>query len=245
MQNSAAVESASISAGSLSMAARCIYREGPFPLRRLQHYRPYICPFETLIEHTPPDAEILDVGCGGGLFLCLLASVGRIRRGVGFDLSGPAIELAKAAAASGATGTAELEFQRRDVADGWPAGRFDVVSIIDVLHHVPPDAWADVLNEAVAHLRPGGLLLYKDMCRRPRWRALANRLHDLALARQWINYVPIEQVDAWARRAGLEMIASDRLNRLWYGHELRVFKVPEDAHDPSDFAAPEGAAGHG
>src|SRR6266576_3469231 len=75
------------------------------------------------------------------------------------------------------------------------------VSMIDVMHHVPPSFQKEFLLTACRHVRPSGLLIYKDMCRRPRWRAAANRLHDLVLARQWINYLPISQVELWAGEA--------------------------------------------
>jgi len=234
MQTTASAQSGatSLDAATLSRQAAAIYTRGPLLLRRLQHYRPWICPFGRLIEQTPSGASVLDVGCGGGLFLCLLAANGRISRGQGFDVSGDAFGLARDASGSSVTRGTWLVFEQRSVEEGWPDGAFDMVSIVDVLHHVPPDAWRAVLDEALRHLKPGGTLLYKDMCRRPRWRAVANRMHDLVMARQWIHYVPIEEVDAWAAREGLHRRTAERINTLWYGHELRVFTSP-------------GSAGHG
>jgi len=100
------------------------------------------------------------------------------------------------------------------------------VSLIDVPHHVPPAGQRECFLTAAARLGPGGVLIYKDMARRPVWRALANRLHDLVLARQWIHYVPVERVEGWAAEAGLGLTRAARFNRLWYAHELRVFRSP-------------------
>src|SRR4051812_38352748 len=80
---------------SLAAVAGSLYTEGPRVLRALQHYRPYICPFHRLIGCVPagpaPGPSVLDIGCGGGLFLMLLAMAARVGRGVGLDAAGPAI----------------------------------------------------------------------------------------------------------------------------------------------------------
>ena len=195
-------------------------------MRLLQHYRPYICPFCKLVQSIPKNAEVLDVGCGGGLLLALLARTGRLRRGVGFDTSAIAIETAQKVAARIKTLNPEIElhFEVRSVSDGWPEGPFQVVSIIDVMHHVPPVAMRSVVDLAVERLAPGGLLLYKDMVSHPVVRAWANRFHDLLLARQWIHYLPIKHLETWASESGLELIESQTINCFWYGHDFRLFR---------------------
>jgi 2-polyprenyl-3-methyl-5-hydroxy-6-metoxy-1,4-benzoquinol methylase len=212
------------SASELSAIAARVYTRsgGGFVLRLLQKYRPFICPFGALIDLVRPGASVLDVGCGGGLFLALLTHTGRLGSGVGFDSSAAAIATAQAAALP------NCRFLRLDAAEPWPAepARFDVVSIIDVMHHVPPAHQREVIHTAALRIAPGGLLLYKDMCRKPLWRGWANRLHDLVLARQWIHYAPIEDVEQWAGDAGLRLEHSSKHNLLWYGHELRVFRKP-------------------
>ena len=163
----------------------------------------------------------------------LLVALGHpVRRGLGFDMSAKAIDLATHMAERLRTiqGQNCLSFQSHTVTAPWPAELFDVVCIIDVLHHVPPAEQRRVLEQASNCLAPGGHLIYKDMCRRPVWRALANRLHDLLVARQWIHYVPLERVETWAAECGLRLLHNERINRLWYGHELLVFRRdPEPA----------------
>ena len=81
-----------LTAGALSRMAAEIYPEGSVLFRALQKYRPYICPFEALIEEVPEGASVLDIGCGGGLFLGLVDAAGLRPEGTGFDVSRPAID---------------------------------------------------------------------------------------------------------------------------------------------------------
>ena len=60
------------------------------------------------------------------------------------------------------------------------------------------------------------------MAERPRWRALANRLHDLVMARQWIHYLPIERVLAVAQAQGLTVVRRQHTACGCYQHELAV-----------------------
>lgn len=208
--------------------ARRLYRDAG-PVRRfLQTHRDRICPFAPLLEQVPLASRVLDVGCGAGLFVLLLAVTGRADAAVGIDVDAAAI----AAAQRAARHLGELAVDRperfafRHVPPGepLPEGPFDVVSLIDVMHHVPPGRHREFLAAAVARVRPGGILLYKDMCRRPLWRAWANRMHDLLLARQWIHYVPLARLETWAGQEGLHVVERRAYARLVYGHELLVMR---------------------
>lgn len=205
--------------------ARDLYREAPPRARTLQGLRPYICPFEDLIRLVPHTGRMLDVGCGAGLFLGL---GGRARpgiTGVGFD--------ADAEAVAAAQGMAErhfpdgrIAFRHSAVGDPWPAGPFDLVSMVDVLHHIPPEAQQGAIAQAYAHVAPGGLFLYKDMAERPFFRAWWNRFHDIVVARQWIHYRRIGDVQAWLQAEGAEIVERSAKALGLYGHEWIVAKRP-------------------
>jgi 2-polyprenyl-3-methyl-5-hydroxy-6-metoxy-1,4-benzoquinol methylase len=221
-----ASEEAAFDAVQLERMARQLYTHGPWLIRKMMHFRIRICPYERLVVCVPANSSVLDVGCGGGLLLALLACCGRLGSGVGFDASGPAIQTARRMQEKlqEFNKSAPLRFLHLNVGDPWPAGQFDVVSLIDVLHHISPANQRAVFETAADKVKPGGLLLYKDMADHPFAPALLNRLHDLALARQWIHYVPANKVESWAAEARLVSAHSEAASRLWYRHYLRVFK---------------------
>ncbi len=201
--------------------ANALYGDFPGLQAKLQTLRPYICPFEALVPHVPESSTVLDIGCGAGLFLSLLNAAGKVKEGVGIDISVKAIALAQKL--PGAV-DGNLDFHLTTVTDPLPEGPFDIVSMIDVAHHVPPTAQIDALSAAIDRVRPGGLFVYKDMAQKPLFHALMNRLHDLVLVREWINYLPIARVDAVADEKGLDTVHSFSINRLWYAHEGRLYR---------------------
>jgi 2-polyprenyl-3-methyl-5-hydroxy-6-metoxy-1,4-benzoquinol methylase len=179
-------------------------------------YRPYICPFEEILSRIPPDSELLDVGCGIGLMGVLALITKRARRVVGFDISHRDIEIGRGAVVPEG---AELDLHSINLG-GWPLGQFDVVTCIDVLHHIPPDLQRKFCARLVGSIRPGGLVLFKDISPKPRWKAWANRLHDLIMARQWIHYRSADEVTRWFGEDGLTLFEACRLDRFWYAHYL-------------------------
>lgn len=208
-----------ITPGALSRRAKALYRTGPLALRLLQCYRPYLCPFDRLIPLVSSGASLLDVGCGAGLFLALLDSYGLVAYGLGLDTSAAALGLARQMAKERGL----LEFRQLDVTEPWPEGRFSVVALIDVLHHVPRAHRRLVFERGAERVAPGGVLLYKDVAPRPRWKAAANSLHDLVVARQLVSYTELTEVDGWARAAGLSLRYAESPHRLWYPHEIRLY----------------------
>ena len=197
-------------------------------MRTLRHWRPTICPYHILIDQVPPSGRVLDVGCGAGLFLGTLAADNRIKGGPGFDSSAPAISMASSMAREMPEAHA-LSFQCLDATQPWPEGEVNLISLIDVMHHVPPAAQRGVFAEAAARAAPGKWFPYKDMARRPLWRAIANRLHDLVVAREWIQLCRLSGHIAVGTKEGLTVQARQAIDMLWYRDELALFQRPRQA----------------
>jgi 2-polyprenyl-6-hydroxyphenyl methylase/3-demethylubiquinone-9 3-methyltransferase len=103
------------------------------------------------------NASVLDIGCGGGLFLSMLKEQGA--EVVGIELSDSRAQYAKTKHG--------LEIVKRPIeSDFWQQGyanHFDAVTLWDVIEHV--NYPRKTLQCAANVLKPGGLLLIDTPCR--------------------------------------------------------------------------------
>jgi len=210
--------------------ARELYSNVPLATRTRQRYRPYICPFEILCEAVPPNSSVLDIGCGEGLFLGILAKSGHVERGVGLDVSSRSVSAAEAMAARAGLSHC-ISFFSVTGEEDWPDRLFDTVTVVDVIHHVHRRRQLAFLLHCASRVRPGGRLIYKDISPDPFWKASANRLHDLLLAREWVSYIRADQVIAPLRHLGFTLLQQRTVDTLWYRHQLLIFRQErEGAH---------------
>lgn len=113
---------------------------------------------DIIAEHLSlQNANVLDIGCGGGLFLSLLKQRGA--QVIGIELSDSRAQYAKT--------KHELEIDKHPIeSDFWQSGyanRFDAVTLWDVIEHV--NYPGQTLRCAANVLKPGGLLLIDTPCR--------------------------------------------------------------------------------
>jgi len=113
---------------------------------------------DILAKHLPlQNAKVLDIGCGGGLFLSLLKQAGA--EVIGIELSDSRAQYAKTKHG--------LEINKHPIEDEfWQKGyanHFDAVTLWDVIEHV--NYPFEALQSAAKVLKQGGLLLIDTPCR--------------------------------------------------------------------------------
>ena len=103
--------------------------------------------------------QVLDVGCGSGRALILLAENFPESHFTGFDISQEAITAAEEEAQR--INLRNVDFQVRDVAEAFPQNRYDLVTAFDAIHdQATPQV---VLNNIYNSLAPGALFLMQDI----------------------------------------------------------------------------------
>jgi cyclopropane fatty-acyl-phospholipid synthase-like methyltransferase len=91
---------------------------------------------------------------------------------------------------------------------------YDGALAIDVIHHVPYETHPGIAAALLRALRPGGLLLVKDMATTPRRQYLWNRFHDrVVVGREPIWCYSPEGMAQMLRDAGFEIDEVTRLHR--------------------------------
>ncbi len=208
----------------IKQMATTLYADaGTLKARLMQRYRSSICPLQEVIREVPQQASVMDVGCGHGLLLNLLAHLRRIRRGHGFDMAQPAIEIANTVAKTHSFAP-DIAFEARSVEQGIPHLGYEVVTVIDVLHHIPDAHKQSFILDLCDAVPDGGRLIIKDMVVKPRWRAMANQLHDLVMAKQWVEQIGPQSIELWTTQRGMRVVRRGTFNTLWYGHWLLVLQ---------------------
>jgi SAM-dependent methyltransferase len=122
------------------------------------------------------EGRILDVGCGFGLFAAYFAQTQPRRSIVGVDPSARRIRLASALCER--LGLPNHRFIEGDIRSAPLEGPFDAAYVLDVMHHLPRADQVSVLERLRSLLRPGGMLLVKDITTEPRFGLLFTEALD-------------------------------------------------------------------
>jgi 2-polyprenyl-6-hydroxyphenyl methylase/3-demethylubiquinone-9 3-methyltransferase len=147
---------------------------------------------------------ILDVGCGGGLLAEAMALQGA--RVVGLDLSSELIEVARLHALEAGV-SIDYRVEAAEQHAGTDAGRYDVVTCMEMLEHVPdPQAIVAALGTLV---RPGGHVFVSTLNRTPRAYAMAILGAEYVLrllpagTHTYAKFIRPSELAGWARDSGL------------------------------------------
>lgn len=96
--------------------------------------------------------SLLDIGCGDGRFLRETRALYKNEKLAGIDTSEKAISLAKQL-------NPELKFERHDIIDSPLNSEWDVITLLEVLEHIPEENLMKFVKEMVKLLKPGGFLI--------------------------------------------------------------------------------------
>ena len=177
-------------------------------------YQALFSPMKRLVAAVPPNASVLDAGCGEGLFLTALAATGTEGRLVGYDASAGRIECANAMLAEreDAPVRSNLRFQQLQLHNSHPRGDFEVVSLLGLIPKLPANLRAKAFRCAVDHLAPGGQILYQ---------------HKNNLLRG--NSAELAQVKMWANLLGLHMVRDEHVGRFPRSYNIVCFRKPSQS----------------
>ncbi len=194
--------------------------EGEFaPLHRLNPVR-----LGFLSQHARlAGAQVLDVGCGGGLLSEAMAKAGARVRGV--DLSTAAIEVAELHALADGLG---IEYRVVPVESlvATEAARYDVVTCMELIEHVPDPA--TLLAALAALVRPGGLVFVSTLNRTARSFALAIVAAEYLLGlvprgtHEYARFIKPSELARGARAVGLELVDVAGIEPVLPGRDFRL-----------------------
>jgi 2-polyprenyl-6-hydroxyphenyl methylase/3-demethylubiquinone-9 3-methyltransferase len=179
-------------------------------------------------QYLPEQGRVLDIGCGFGLFSLYYASTRPGLTLTGFDLNTRRVAMATEAAAR--LGLTNVRYEPRD-ARAFQAGEtYDAVYMLDIVHHIPPDAVRPLLEEIYRVLPPGGRLLLKDVDTKPTYKRLFTHALDWAMdPRSPVHYWSTAELRELLSTVGFRVHNHLMVDFLPYPHVLYICQKPAQA----------------
>lgn len=180
-------------------------------------YRPYVCPLDDLLSMASGYRSVYDIGCGNGQFVLLLAEFTDV-----FDLKG--IEISDRLV-NNARYLSEVKLPNKKINfakfDGFnipeDITNFDLIYLVDVLHHIPKNLRYGFINNLYNSMRVGSKLIVKDINAGSPL-VMFNKIHDLIFSREIGNELSLTSAIMIFEKAGF-FVESFRTRRTFvYPH---------------------------
>ncbi|EAP95341.1 MAG TPA: class I SAM-dependent methyltransferase [Alphaproteobacteria bacterium] len=205
-----------------------LYNNASFLSKIKQTYREKICPFRPIERFLPEgDYSILDVGCGSGWFGLKNTVFKKGISYVGLDTNPASLAEAKKALLNANNQNIVFESTTHEYIQSFKQldskKLFDIIVVIDVLHHVKYKDLNEFISEVTKKLAPDGMLIIKDMSTKPFYKKAVNQLHDLILAREWIEHIDTDYLIKVMCEHRLSLVHKEEYSSGPYAHYLTVF----------------------
>jgi 2-polyprenyl-3-methyl-5-hydroxy-6-metoxy-1,4-benzoquinol methylase len=183
-------------------------------------YRPYICPFDDLINELEGQSpRIMDIGCGSGQFCLLLAEFTKAKALKGIEVSQELVNNANTLL-SGYKDRIPYDFRfynGTDLPDD--IASYDVIFLVDVLHHVPRKQQEKFIRNIYEKMGKGSVLLLKDIDAGSPL-VFFNKMHDLIFAREIGNELSFAAISEMAKQIGFTIESVKTKTLYVYPHYL-------------------------
>jgi 2-polyprenyl-3-methyl-5-hydroxy-6-metoxy-1,4-benzoquinol methylase len=182
-----------------------------------ERLRRLIFPFGMILEEIPEKSRVLDIGSGYGAFPIMVARERIPERVLGVEIDRERVKAARRSSA----GLGNVGFVVGDFSGFRTEERFDVITCLDVLHHVPKNLQRGVVEKAGNLLREGGSLILVEIGSRPLLKYAWNYVHDIVMTRSLgMSYIPRERCLEMVKSGGLRVASVRDASRFMYSRYM-------------------------
>lgn len=154
-----------------------LYSDQSFSIRLFVRARHLLSPLGILENWVPKEGDILDLGCGHGLFTNYMALRAPYRNILGVDPSVQKIEVAKRTESK----VLNVRYILGDINDIIENKCFDAITIVDVLYLLPEAKQEEILRACYRMLKKSGILVLKTQDTKPLWRSVWTYIQEMVM----------------------------------------------------------------
>jgi 2-polyprenyl-3-methyl-5-hydroxy-6-metoxy-1,4-benzoquinol methylase len=183
--------------------------------------RSIVCPMDMMLSRVPVSSTLFDIGCGTGAFLQLIAQ-SKNPKSLGGSETNPSL-LEKSSELLQKEYPYLAKTPNFIVSDLPPTQieNYDVITLVDVLHHIPKSRQKGFLEQIHLHMRSGATFLLKDIDAASPL-VIFNKIHDAIFAGNGFQERPAQEICTQLQTLGFEILHKETRRRLWYPHYLIV-----------------------
>lgn len=187
------------------------------------NYRPYICPFDEILNEIPQGASVFDIGCGSGMLLSLISNFRSPHKLGGCEIDAYLIENSQELL-NDQKNVELFTFNGSDLPKS--LADYDYITLVDVLHHVPVTQQWDFMKSICELMKKDAVLIVKDIegdSILKYW----NKIHDLLLASEIGNEISSTKLSAHLKDScGMSIEKTYSKRMLLYPHYTIIAKKP-------------------
>lgn len=184
-------------------------------------YRPYICPFDDILNYLPNNLSLFDIGCGSGSFLSIINEFKSPQKLAGVEISNDLVENARSLFKNKKTPTDIYKYDGTNIPD--QLNEYDYVSMIDVFHHIPKRQQSSFMKQLFQKMKPNATLIFKDINQASIF-VYFNKLHDLLLSSEIGNEISIKNATQLLKEAGFKIESAKSKQMIVYPHYTIIAK---------------------
>ena len=175
---------------------------------------------------TLSDANVIDVGCGGGILSEALAKSGA--KVTGIDMGEMPLNIAKLHALEAGLTVNYQHITAEEMASQQPE-HYDVVTCLEMLEHVPDPA--SIIQACADMVNPGGDVFFSTLNRHPKAYLLAVLGAEYVMkmlpkgTHDYKRFIRPAELSAWCRQAGLK---AKNITGMNYNPLTRQFSLGSD-----------------
>jgi 2-polyprenyl-3-methyl-5-hydroxy-6-metoxy-1,4-benzoquinol methylase len=178
-------------------------------------YRPFICPFDQLLDQIPKRSAVFDLGCGSGSLLSLINHFRDPAKLGGIEITNQLVENARLLLSSANIPVSINPYDGVSIPE--EIGEYNVVTMIDVFHHIPPSIQTDFFSQLYRKMGNNSILIFKDIDASSPF-VYANKLHDMLLAGEIGNEWKAGAITKKMEEVGFKCSKTEYKHMIVYPH---------------------------